>query len=356
MKLSQEELQRAADKAEANFKLLWSFFSEDGRGMTLAGMDEVSENVISIVRNSFVVGTSPLYDIEFPLIGKPQMDISVGYFSNELPDDINLVGNDILNTKLYFDHYAELSRNSNYENEICHEFDASSGRIQYSAFGYIPHISFEEPRSLYKARMEDYLTLVDQKHRTSKAIELYEKSPEYWRPFYQGIFEGREDLPMRITWILDDTSKNVYIDNQAQLERDLESIGVDFDRETMIKPMLEFLQNEGKFEIQVDMYEDGRLGSTVGLACFPKEEYANNDNNKDFKKLIDFGMKYGVADERISLLLPRSRQKTITHYDDEKGVLHKQLFAGSTNIKLKWKDNKMMPMKAYVFLRSYVSD
>ena len=95
MKLSQEELQRAADKAEANFKLLWSFFSEDGRGMTLAGMDEVSENVISIVRNSFVVGTSPLYDIEFPLIGKPQMDISVGYFSNELPDDINLVGNDI---------------------------------------------------------------------------------------------------------------------------------------------------------------------------------------------------------------------------------------------------------------------
>ncbi len=356
MELSKEELNRAADKAEANFKLLWSLFSEDGRGIALTGMDEASENIISIVRNSFVVGTSPLYDIEVPLIGEPKMDISVGYFSNELPDEVNLVGEDLLKTRSYIEHYAKLYRNSNLANEVCHEFDASSGNIQYSAFGYIPHINFEEPRSLYKARMEDYLTLVDQKHRAPKAIELYEKSPEYWRPFYQGIFEGRADFPMRVTWVLDDAAKNVYVKDPIQLGNDLESIGVDFDREEMMLPMLEFFQNEGEFEVQADLYEDGRLGGTVGLACFPRNEYKNNDADKGFKKLIDFGIKYGVSDERISLLLPRTRQNSIAYYDDEKGVLHKRLVAGSTNIKLKWKDKKMMPMKAYVFLRSYDID
>ncbi len=49
MELSGEKLNKAADYAEANFKLMWKLFSEEDRGRILTGMDEVSEDIRTLM-------------------------------------------------------------------------------------------------------------------------------------------------------------------------------------------------------------------------------------------------------------------------------------------------------------------
>ena len=139
MELSKEELNRAANKAEANFRIMWSLFSEEGRGKALAGNEEVPESVCRAVRESYLVESNPEYELEVPLIGDPYVDLTVAYYPYGTPKNITIVGENLHEKKKVFEYCAEIYANEDEGNGICFEYDTSSGQINDPAFGFIPY-------------------------------------------------------------------------------------------------------------------------------------------------------------------------------------------------------------------------
>ena len=351
MELSGEKLNKAADYAEANFKLMWKLFSEEDRGRILTGMDEVSEDIRTIVRNSYIVDSSPIYWLEFPLIGNPCTDFSVGYYADELPEQIHIVGENLRDKKGYFEHFYKLLKENDKHNEVCLEFDVSAGEIKRPSYGSIPYMVDDFTISENKKRIIDNMTLIDQTDRIDEAISIYDKSPEYWKPYYQGVSDVRDNLPMRITWLLGDDCKQVYKEDLGQLKKDLESVGAAMP-DTTIDQMLEVLKLEGTVELQMDLAKDGHVLSHIGMCASSDYYYQSADPMKTYEDYLKLAIKWGIADERYKCITPENKVFMIPYYDDEKGMIHKRITMGLYILKFKWSQNGIMPLKAYYFMKS----
>ncbi len=351
MELSGEKLNKAADYAEANFKLMWKLFSEEDRGRILTGMDEVSEDIRTIVRDSYIVDSSPIYWLEFPLIGNPCTDFSVGYYADELPEQIHIVGENLRDKKGYFEHFYKLLKENDKHNEVCLEFDVSAGEIKRPSYGSIPYMVDDFTIYENKKRIIDNMTLINQTDRIDEAISIYDKSPEYWKPYYQGVSDVRENLPMRITWLLDDDCKQVYKEDPGQLKKDLESVGAVMTDAT-IDQMLEVLKLEGTVELQMDLSKDGHVLSHIGLCVSSDYYYQRTDPMKIYEDYIKLGIKWGIADERYKCISPENKVIMLPYYDEERGMIHKRISMGLYILKFKWSHKGIIPLKAYYYMKS----
>lgn len=352
MELSGEKLNKAADYAEANFKLMWKLFSDNGKGQTLTGMDEISDDIKTVVRYSYIVGSSPIYWLEFPLMGKPGVDLSVGYYADELPDQIHIVGDNLRNKKEYFEHFQKLLKDNDKHNEVCLEFDVSAGETKRPSYGSIPYMVDDFTISENKKRIIDTMTLINQTDRIDGAILVYDKSPGYWKPYYQGVSEARENLPMRITWLLGGECKEVYKKDPGQLQKDLEAVGAPVTDESTISQMLEVLSLEGTVELQMDLSKDGTILTSIGMCVASDYFYQSKDPMKIYEDYANLGIKWGIADERYKCISPKNKVIMMPYYDDEKGMIRKRISMGLYILKFKWSHKGIMPLKAYYFLKS----
>ena len=355
MELSREELNRAADKAEAKFKLLWSFFSENDRGKMLTGSEDTPESVCRAVRESFLVDSNPEYELEVPMIGEPYVDLTVAYYPYGTPHNIKIVGEGLQDKKRLFDYCAELYNNEDEGNGICFEYDTSTGQFTEPAFGFIPYDSQKLTLVPHEKRLVDMLAMIGQEDRIEKALKIYADAPNYWIPFYQGVSESRPDAPLRVVWLWNQECKNLYLQNPEQLIKDFESIEIDNDQK-MLKEIMEILKGDGKLEFQLDIYKDGRIGSGIGLGVFINTVQDEKKRDCAVEYYTQLAKKWGIADERCQYLLPRFRKRKLPYYDEQKGIVNKSITVGLFNLKYKWKKRQLMPLKAYVYLKSFIDD
>lgn len=346
---------RAADYAEANFKLMWTAFSDKDRGVILTGMKEISDDIKTVVRDTYIADANPIYWLEFPMIGEAYMDLSIGYYSDELPENIRIVSDSLKDKERLFEHALKLLKEDDKHNEVCLEFDVSAGETKCPSYGFIPYMEddFKVPKN--KERIKDFFTLIHKEDRIQGAIDVYTKAPDYWKPYYQGISEIRQDVPIRATWLLGGECKKIYNENPEKFQIDLERVGVKDTDDSAIEQMLEVLSLEGNVEFQLDLFEDGSVMSNIGLCVITDYKQEPSTILKNYEDYIKLGLKWGIADDRYKCITPENKVIVIPYYDDDKGMIHKRISMGLGILKFKWSKNRLMPLKGYCFMKSSTS-
>lgn len=353
MELSREKFNKAADYAEASFRLMWKFFSENGRGLALTGMEEASDDIKAIVRDTYLLDSCPIYELEFPLVGEPYADFIVGYYVQELPKQINIVGQHLKQKEELFKHYLKMFEEEGDRNEVCLEFDVSTGETKLPAYGFIPYDTDDYTVSANRKRITGFCTTIHQEDRIETAIKTYDKAPEYWKPYYQGVSDIREDAPMRIAWLLCDDCKKVYRNDPDKFKKDLISMGAKASDEA-IDQMIEVLCFDGIVELQMDLFRDGSFSPFIGM-CVQTASFSKEDSQKSLEDYIKLGKKWGIADDRCKYISLEKESVTIPYFDEEKGMIHKRINMGLFVIKFKWSKKGVMPLKAYYFMKSSIT-
>ena len=354
MELSGEKLNKAADYAEASFRLMWKLFSENGRGRALTGMEDASEGIRTIVRDTYLVDSCPIYELEIPLSGEPYADFTVGYYAQELPDQINIVGNHLKQKEELIKHYQEMFVRDGDRNEVCFEFDVFTGETKLPAYGVVPYDTDDHTVSTNQKRIKDFCIAIHQEDRIDVAIKTYDKAPVYWKPLYQGVSDVREDAPMRIAWLLDCDCKKDYRNDPEMFKKDLVSVRESIEDDSMIDQMLEVLSGDGAVELQMDLFKDGSFSPFIGM-CIQTDSFSEEDPQKSFEDYIKLGQKWGIADDRCKYLSLEKESVTIPYYDEEKGMIHKRINLGLFVLKFKWSKKGVMPLKAYYYLKSSIT-
>lgn len=355
MGLSGEKKNKAADYAQANFRLMWKLFSENGRGAALTGMEEVSDDIKTVVRDTYLLDSCPIYELEFPLVGDPYADFTVGYYVEELPKQIAIVGQHLKPKEEIIKYYQKKFLEDNERNEVCLEFDVSAGETRLPAYGSVPYGTYEHTVSANKKRTTDFCTLIHQEDRIEEALKVYDRSPDYWKPFYQGVSDTREDAPMRIAWILDEDCKKAYYDHPEQFRKDLCRVREGMAGDAMIDQMLEVLNLEGSIELQMDLFKNGSFSPFIGVCVQTISFSKEGDHTKSLEGYVELGKKWGIADDRCKYLSLDTESVTIPYYDEEKGMIHKRITIGMFALKFKWSHKGLMPMKAYYYLKSSIT-
>ena len=297
-----------------DFRRLYQRAAADGRGEMLFGKDtcELATKMLrgGAINEAVAKAASPTSDpplahlcatpgqagfyFEFPLTGKPRMDLLIRYHVSELASPVTFFdGGDGFGYRAFFD---ECARDETLSEYICgYEFDISDGRDMPGVY----LVPYDAPFSGdYVPNMLKRLGFAE---CTEAVLAAFGAAPRDWVPYYIGCMRGRPRSPTRIGFYVTQETRDRYANNVAAFVNDIERYyKTPFAPSDRVK-MDAITKTGNLWEIQFDLYppeEPGGVytfGDGLGLGInFGKSEM-------DARKMSGF-LDTGKAGELMRML------------------------------------------------------
>ena len=273
-----------------NFDLLLDIAGRGGRGPMLYG--ESLHLLHRVFEEALLSGANPAVYVEFPLSGKPCVDMQLVYDRVQRGAECRGAG------------YAAYQPMFDWFSEICGADGLSCGlaidvsKAEDSIGVYFQHrdrLDFLAP----------FLESVGENERLSAYLSIAAHMPYGWDAAYIGLFPKRAGMPMRIGGYMAEEARRLGRETAYWAEC-FEAIGFHAYDEDMLRFCREIACISPAIEYQFDIMPDGTLGEDFGLFCsFRKvrpEEAKQCMETGYGGKLMELLEARGLADSRWRLI------------------------------------------------------
>ena len=322
--------------------LSWLQYLSKGSAKALVG--DIEDKHIQVIGLYDIYPHAFEYCAEVPLKGAPGMDLSCRYPAAKFLQSNPLKDNKLKSCGDFFHSFAveqhkllpEITPLS-----YCYlETDTASGVSNKTALflniagKLVPNLL---PKVMQWQQREDVL------EKVNAYLQQVKPQAGLW---YIGFMNSRKETPLRLV---------LHSLNRRPIE--LLDIAARLGKVQAVEQMKEFaglLAQTGlcSFFLDVDVMPDGSLGDTVGLeVLLPKpmpEQQKELLRLPEFKKFFALLQAQGAADARLDLLTDCLFSREAPDKFQEPYVLLSKL----SHIKLSWQQEKLLPAKAYLYMKA----
>jgi len=273
------------------FYALYSIAAAGGRGEALFG--DSFDQALDFYQHALIGDGYPIAHLEFPLLGKPCLDLLSVY--GAVPLGAKFAPGAGYGRQAMFDWFAETSANMQTSHiSMGLELDLSTGQTQTVG------VYLQQRRHTQLAA--PFLESVGEAARTQSYLDTLERMPEGWPPSYIGLFPGREGTPMRIGGYTGSDEQARCAEDPAYLGKRFRQIGFTAFDADMLDRCAEFMHLAPSIDFQFDIMSDGSLGDTFGLSLSfneTKPREARECMQSGYgAKLMHVLQTWGLADDR----------------------------------------------------------
>lgn len=281
------------------------------------------------------------YGAEIQLLGNAGVDLSVQYYGVDFLYNNPLENQLLKPAGVKFCNYAR-AINTNFSSLINHcrfylEADTASGSIdEYALF-------FTIAGTAANVLLPSLLTDNNAATNIDVVKKIFTQINPELEIFLIGFMNSREKKPLRLVLVNPKNDTELFIQGIKKifptLPSDLE------DKLTELAKLQLF-----HFMLNIDVMPDGTLGDTIGVdvlfdSILPKEQERISKSSQ-YEKTVSMLKAWNLADERIDTLSKCIQLLTINTQEDTY-----QLLSALSHFKLRWKDGKLLPAKAYIWLK-----
>jgi len=321
------------------FSMLLAHVISGGRGEALYGnyIDKVKKCVPDLL------GEGPFPDIylECPLLGTPFLDVIIvfgksvksGGDKSPLVPDLDLI---LDSFDRIMERYPEVSGG----------FEVDTGSFESEVAG----IHFQ-PRERVEL-VEGFCETIGEASYGKLYEEMIRRLKGLWEPEYFGILRGRPGAPLRVAGYIDKKEMLSCASTPERIIRVFKAAGFTAYDDAMIDQICSvFKASSETSDFQFDIYPDGSVGETFSLSALYKirrrQETLAAFNAGDDADYISLLTDWGIADERWRKVVDTVFNGTIPM---KGGSI--AFFAFPQAFKVRWKDKRLQPAKAYVLAKA----
>ena len=322
------------------FEVLCLQAADDGRGEMLFG--DSLQRARSALRPFMVGKRFPDVYLEFPLIGKPFLDVTVLY--GELEPGTRIASEAAHGTEAMLDWYA--SERANYERVSCgFELDTKESDCPKAAVHFQPRENID--------LVEPFCEAVGEPQRAPLFLNLAARMPQGWPLAFFGMFRGRPGSPLRVCGYMSSNEQAACANDPGHLKDAFDAIGFSAYDEAMLAQVAELMAaTPGGIDFQFDVFDDESIGSTFAIdiqfAIEQPEAVFASFASGGGARIMNLLERWGAADERWHAGAQTAFARAMP-VELEDGTMARQAFTLMPQwAKARWKDGVLQPSKLYL--------
>ena len=235
-----------------SFEVLCLQAADDGRGDVLFGESLARARKVA---RPFMIGEEfPSVYLEFPLIGKPFLDVTLLY--GKLKPGMRVESEAAEGTGEMIDWFAGACSDIG---GICcgFELDVKDPALPRAAVHFQPRGRLE--------LVEPFCAAIGEPERAKLYLDMAARMPDEWQLSFFGLFRGRPGSPLRVCGYLGEV-KQACVEDPAYLAGVFDQVGFKAYNDVMLAQVREIMATaSGAIDFQFDVYDDGHLGDTFAL-------------------------------------------------------------------------------------------
>lgn len=277
-----EGLQKAARMTE-DFCRLCQRASADGRGEALFGKDadEYGAAAAEAVGKSSLAHTGRVhYYFEFPLIGRPGLDIMVQYRCGSLLPGASFLKGDGFGYQQFFGELAQDRSFAEYLGFFAFDLSECVRRPNVYLMPQLARANCD-----YVPRM---LQLLGEEGRTERTMRAFAAAPPGWQPYYAGLMKTRKGAPARLGFVTRAGLVGLYAADKAMIARDFGVYypgGVPGAVCEQLMCLAKATEEDACWDIQLNLLADGSFDDYLGIT--PDMGFRYNDVRHSERTLED---------------------------------------------------------------------
>ena len=329
---------RAPSHADA-FEVLCLQAGDKGRSDVLFG-DSV-ERARKILR-PFMIGIEfPSVYLEFPLVGKPFLDVTVLY--GELEPGTRIDSNAAEGTEALLDWFAGV-RKDHSEISFGFELDTKDPETPTAAVHFQPRKNVEFVRP--------FCEMVGEPQRAELYLDLAARMPEGWPLSFFGMFKGRPGSPLRVCGYMDVEEQEACAADPANLRASLERVGFSAYDDTMLEQASTLMgAAPGSIDFQFDVYPDGTIGDIFAIdaqfAIENPEVVRASFEGGPAARVMNLLERWGIADDRWHLVAEAAFARALPATQPDGTLVRYGFTLMPQWVKVRWANKVLQPSKLY---------
>ena len=296
----------------------------------------------------FLVGKRfPEMYLEFPLKGKPFLDVSVLY--SELEPGIAINSEYAGECIQMLDTFSSMCKKNP---DICCGFELdTSDPVPAPAAVHFEHY-------MHTDLVIPFCESLGQRSYGELYLKAFRRLDPVWPPSFFGMFRGRSDAPLRICGYMAQKEKMLIIDDPGYMDHFFNTIGFNAYDKTMIDQIREVISIAPLgIDYQIDIYEDETVGEIFSLDISLVETAADavrrSLSDGESAKVIDFLIQNGIADTRVAALYDIATSIAVPEQITDGKTAARSVIIKPAWIKIRWKAGILQNSKCYCMLKSY---
>ncbi len=333
---------------EAVFERLFTRIAADGRGRELFGRESCSP-LMERLAAACLGQALPEYYLEFPLGGKPWLDMLVLYSVEQLKKRASFSGPDPHGYRAIFKEACTWD-----VPKLCMGTELDFSRDAGEVPGFYISGAWDQDlvRRVYRA-------LGEGEERVESTVAVLQRIPQDWRPYYIGAMPGRPGAPLRLGFTAPPECVARYAGSQAALRADLEGCGFTALSSEMLELLAQTAELGLGYDVQFDVLADGSLGPVLGVSLFAMSE-TNALTRESFAtgtaaRLMGMLEQRGLADERWRRV-PECLFVDRMYYGEDQQLKTLGLICRANFAKVKWTEGRPGTAKFYLAAKGFDVD
>lgn len=321
------------------FEVLCLQAADEGRGAVLFG--ESLGRARKAVRPFMVGEKFPSVYLEFPLIGKPFLDVTV------------LLGKLVAGTRIDSPAAEGTDNLLEWAANVCGKSDGICCGFELDVKE--PSLPTAAVHFQHFARMNlvtPFLEAIGESERVRAYLDLAARMPESWPLAFLGLFRGRPHAPLRACGYLNAQEKTACAEDPARIANVFDTVGFDAYDNAMIEHASELLRAApGTVDFQFDVFGDGSLGPTfafdVQFGIAQPDEVRASFTGGPAARVLELLESWGIADGRWQLAGDAAFARAINVELDNGGTGRYAFTLMPQWVKARWTDRDLQPSKLY---------
>ena len=328
---------------EEAMQLLLLHSAADGRGEVLFGED--FPKVREVLPSICVGDVCPGVYLEFPLTGKPFLDMTVLY--NENSGRFRLDLPEAAGTERLRDWFAGLSKDYHHIN-FGYELDTGKK-------GKPAAVHFQ-PRD-YLELVEPFCQTIGEEEKGRLYLSTAEKMPRGWELAFFGMFRGRSGSPLRVCGYPDNEERAAAAADIERVRSVFQKIGFRAFDEKMLHQIAAVLSEaEEESDFQFDVWPDGSFGETFAIDLKlrnrrpgeMKEAFTGGDRAA-LRHLLE---EWKIIDGRMDTALAMTFAKGLPVEKPDGSLGDLRMLLMPQWIKIRWIRGELQPAKLYCLIKA----
>ena len=283
----------------------------------------------------------PGFWLEVPLAKEKYTDLHVCFDREQLKQGVLFQEGAGFGYQSLFDWFIE-EDSGGIGLDLAHDLHGQTGLP--AAYVNVNHAPLDDTAGFFKAAGQEQLA--------RPVLQLMDRLPDDMAVWYLGVFPSRPSTPARIGIAIGDPWQKVMRSHPEEFVCLLRSLGFEAVTPEMTMQMQVFAKSTYKMEMQLDVYEDGRIGDVFSLDWFVpvasgksvRESFAKGTGLEAMQLLES----WGIVDERWKRV-PEAAFAQLAPLPDEDGQIAMYLLRCSPIfIKAKWQAGRLCPGKMYL--------
>ena len=275
----------------------------NGRDEALFGQKYIAAANEVVKKSSLRHMPRTSFCLEFPLTGKPYMDIFVNLQCGKMEAPVKFEVGDGFGLASFVNACAADETLKDYQ--LYFTFDLSADR-------HIPNVYLLPPNRKgnisYVLAMMDKLNALERKEQTATVLG---KVPSGWQIYYAGFMHTRTDAPLRLGFVANPECVRGYARDSSLLARDFNVFypgGLTEVLQEQLSLLADAIEAGAEMEIQLDLLPNGSFGDNIAVSPSLGFNYADVRRADEtmagdrVTRIMELFSRWGVSDDRWRLM------------------------------------------------------